>query len=380
VISETTKHVDGELTEFAQKIILAGEDEFDTMYIPARDLYKFTSEGNLYNLLNYDEFNFNREWWLSPYNNANTINGKLYAAAGYSQLMIVDSIWCLFFNEMMMTDLGIDKPYQLVRDGKWTLDRYSEYLKSGARLNGDNSFEWKNDGKCIYGMSGFAFDKFLIASGERLIESNKGKLTLTAGSEHFFNVITKLASTLTEGNGYARINSPDVTDDTIGNYLNNFEIERALFVTAEISKTSRMRTKTFNFGIVPFPKYDDTQTNYYSAPFYGTPCFTIPITCTTPERSAKLGDALTYLSYDMVMPVFRELTLEQKGLRNDESIEMLNIIINSSIPDLVYTYNIGSTFRTDVGKKLKSGDSSVASIFAAAKSAMEADIKKVNEN
>ena len=39
--------------------------------MPARDLYKFTSEGMLYNLLDYDAFKFDEPWWLKSYNEAN---------------------------------------------------------------------------------------------------------------------------------------------------------------------------------------------------------------------------------------------------------------------------------------------------------------------
>ncbi|MBQ8508330.1 MAG: hypothetical protein IJ493_00290 [Clostridia bacterium] len=380
VIVEETKHVDEELANYAMKIVLAGEDTYDTMYIPARDLYKFTSEGYLYNLLEVDGFNFDGEWWLQSYNDVNSIGGELYAAAGYSQLMVVDSLWSLFFNEDMMEELKLEKPYDLVREGKWTIDKLGEYLKAGARLNGDSTYTWNDNGSCIYGMSGSSVLRFLAASDERIIESQNGKLVVTSGDEKFYGVLDKLVSTLGMGIGDGRqFNGVSgKSDDEVGNYVNIFETQRALFLTAEISKTARMRDKEFNFGVVPFPKYDENQESYYSLPFYGTPCFTIPVTNSDPEKTAVIGDALTYLSWRDVLPIFREVTLEQKGLRNDDSIEMLNIIIESSVPDLVYTYNIGSTMRTAVESKLTEGDSSVASIYASYESEMKTAIDKVN--
>ncbi|MBQ8508332.1 MAG: hypothetical protein IJ493_00300 [Clostridia bacterium] len=380
VIVEETQHVDENLAKFAMQIVLAGDDTYDTMYIPARDLYKFTSEGYLYNLLDVDGFNFDGEWWLQSYNEANSIGGKLYAAAGYSRLMIVDSIWSLFFNEDMMEDLKLEKPYDLVREGKWTIDKLGEYLKAGARLNSDASYTWNDTGTAVYGMSGSSVDKFLIASGERILESQNGKLTLTGGDEKFYGVLDKLVSTLGVGveDGRVTIGVSGKTDDQAGNYLNNFEVQRSLFVTAEISKTARMRDKEFSFGVVPFPKYDEDQESYYTVPFYGTPCFTIPVTNSDPEKTAVIGDALTYLSWRDVLPIFREVTLEQKGLRNDDSIEMLNIIIESSVPDLVYTYNIGASMRTNVINKLKVGDSAVASIWASYETEMKTSVDKVN--
>ena len=81
-ITEDTGHVDGELANQQQKIIMAGEDVYDIMYIAKRDLYKFTQENYLYNLLDFSEFNFDKEWWISSYNDENSVGGKLYAAMG----------------------------------------------------------------------------------------------------------------------------------------------------------------------------------------------------------------------------------------------------------------------------------------------------------
>ena len=60
----------------------------------------------------------------------------------------------------------------------------------------------------------------------------------------------------------------------------------------------------------------------------------IPHRVSAPERSAALADAMNDLSHDIVWPVYRGLVLEQKNLRNEESIEMLDIILRSGIPSL----------------------------------------------
>ena len=40
---------------------------------------------------------------------------------------------------------------------------------------------------------------------------------------------------------------------------------------------------------------------------------------------AAMIDALTYRSYETVLPVYYENRVAQKGLRNEDSIEMLGI-------------------------------------------------------
>ena len=383
LIEEHCEHVDTDLANYAMQTILSGEDLYDTIYMPARDLYKFTSEGMLYNLLDYDAFKFDEPWWLKSYNEANSIGGELYAAAGYSQLMIVDSIWCLFFNETMMTDLGLDMPYDLVREGNWTLDRLNEYISAGANLNGDDSFSNDDEnGTCIYGLANYQSDKFLVGADEFIVEENGGKLEITAGSDRFYSLLDKMSTIFSESDGHAILHFPawPATDDTPNSAVGLFEHSRALFLTAELSKTSRQRDKSYSYGIVPFPKYDESQESYHATSFYGTPCYSIPVTCADPERSAILGDALTYLSYEMVWPVYRNTTLEQKGLRNEDSIEMLDIIIKSAAPDLVLSYNIGSEMRTEVLNAITEKTGNFASIYASYESQMKTDLDKVNNN
>ena len=88
---------------------------------------------------------------------------------------------------------------------------------------------------------------------------------------------------------------------------------------------------------------------------------------------------MTYISYQSVLPVFREVTLEQKGLRNDDSIEMLDIIIRASTPNLMYVYNIGTQFINEINAAAYTGENNAASAFAKYESKMQSSIEKANE-
>ncbi len=373
---EVTDNVDGALADKARKTITAGDDAYDITYIPARNLTTFMEGEYLYNLLDIDALQLDEAWWSQSYNNSCIINDSLYAAIGASQLMYIDSLWCLYFNESMMTNLDLAFPYDMVRSGTWTIDRLAEYIKAGTQINADSGFGWDPSGTCVYGLSVGAKDKFLGASEEFFVEMENGRLTFTAGSEQFYTVTDKLSSILRTDDGSVFL-CRGVNDGELGNYITTFEIERALFLTAEISKTSRMRDKDFNFGIVPFPKFDEAQESYYSMPFYGTPGFAIPVTVADPERSAIVGDALAYTGYTSVLPIFRETTLEQKGLQNEDSIEMLDIIINTSRADLCYIYNIGSDAREQVSAAVFSGDE-IASVLAKFEKKINSQLEKYN--
>lgn len=59
---ETNVGVDSEVISYAQKSILANDDDYDIMYIPARHLVTLSSEGYLHNLLELDSLQLDSDW------------------------------------------------------------------------------------------------------------------------------------------------------------------------------------------------------------------------------------------------------------------------------------------------------------------------------
>ena len=189
---------------------------------------------------------------MQSYNDAITMNGSLYAAEGYSHLMAIDSLNIMYCNEDMMTDKGLEKPYSLVRDGAWTLEALHTYLKEAASMNSDTTFDWTTGGTAVYGISladasqGIPF--MLFGADERLLEMQDNALTLTAGSERYYAVVSKLASILTKANGntyYGICNSDDGDD---GHWIYAFEHERAMFMVTELCKPDGCATRTTPTG------------------------------------------------------------------------------------------------------------------------------------
>ena len=375
---ETNLGVDSKVAEEATKVVLANEDAYDVIYIPARNMYALSSEGYFNNLLDLDGLQLDKEWWLSSYNDPSIVNGQLWAAANYSQLMIIDSVWAIYYNETIGENLGLETPYQTVKDGKWTLDKMGTYMKAAASLNGDNTFTWDPEGNSIYGLACDHTIHLIRSCDELTIESENGKLIYTAGSSRYYDVISRIVNVLNESDGSVYYKRVSATDDQPGHYIYTFEHERSLMLTAEIAKTNRMRDKDYSFGVLPMPKYDEAQENYIGVPFYGTPCVSIPVTSPDPEKVAVITDALAYLSFKNVWGVFRNVTLEQKNLRNEESIEMLDIIINSIVPSLTTIYSVGSDLEVAVKDIMMTGSDAVSSTLASYESSIKTELEKIN--
>ena len=103
------------------------------------------------------------------------------------------------------------------------------------------------------------------------------------------------------------------------------------------------------------------------------------MTVSDPGKVAEISDALAYLSYKDVWGVFRKVTLEQKNLRNEDSIEMLDILINSIVPDLPTIYNVGSDLEVAVKNVMMEGSDSVASVVASYEDAIKTKLDERNK-
>lgn len=370
------------LMNHALNTILAGEDAYDVMFLPVSENLSIVTDGYMNDFNKLPELNLDETWWDNEINSINTLNGSLYFASGSANLMSFEGMWCLFFNEKMMENLQLDMPYDLVRDGKWTIDKLTEYAKAGASLNGDESFAYKKDGKCVWGISSHqnSPQKFYFCAGESSVSKDeKGELTFGLQSERFYNVINKLAVLLAPGDGLTLKASNTDFDADAGGYVYVFTAGRSLFMTGEIKASQLMRSMESPFGIVPFPKYDEDQENYVtdlvSQLFY----MTIPVTNTRLPMTATICEVLTHDSYTDVVPLYYNQTVEQKGLRNEDSIEMLELMRKTRTVDIGVVFGWETDLRNKIRDKLFAGDASIASDVASGKSAVEAKITKFLE-
>jgi hypothetical protein len=142
------------------------------------------------------------------------------------------------------------------------------------------------------------------------------------GTERFINVIDRIFE-ITHGNAVF-FNSDE---------KNMFLDGRVLFNDCTPFELQRLRAMETDFGILPYPKFDESQLNYVSRIEY---YFTtqIPITNSDVERAGVMLEALNSYSAKTVIPAFYEIALKAKHARDDDSAEMLELILNTLVIDI----------------------------------------------
>ena len=117
------------------------------------------------------------------------------------------------------------------------------------------------------------------------------------------------------------------------NAYSRFANDGALFTVSSFGLTPFLRDMESDFGIVPTPKYDETQEEYYGRLIDGW--INVPLyCCENPERTSVIMEALAVESKNYVIPAIYEKSIKDKCLRDEESIRMLEVIQKNKIIDL----------------------------------------------
>ena len=150
------------------------------------------------------------------------------------------------------------------------------------------------------------------------------------GEERFINVFQKIYD-ITYGSGtyFKPAGDFDVTDEQ----RKLFNNDQLLFMDCSFFYVQQLRSMETDFGIIPYPKYDENQDRYYSrVSYYNAPI--IPVTNSRHELTGAVLEYFNWASSETVIPAYYDTVLYGKVIRDDESREMLDIIFDARVVDI----------------------------------------------
>ena len=362
-----------------QSEIMAGDSNYDVWF-----MYDNWTLGAVEYLLPWEELpyiNLDREWWNPSATEVFNLEGKTYAAAGNYSLSVLSRASGFAFNKDIYNKMNrSENIYDLAREGKWTIDVMYDTAKNAyIDLDGDSSMN-END---QYGISGSwkeTFWRFLSGSDVRFIskDSNSDPVFDLQKNETAINKMLKIFDLFTEKGIYYNPQTKDV--HSVQDSEEIFADGRLLFKTVNLFDLEALRTCDIDIGILPCPKYDENQENYY-APSFGAE-ISVLLKTLPEERKENVGMLLEALAYDTnanILPEYKEVLLKTKLARDNESEEMIDIIINS----ISFDFGINA-WQNEVGVPIVQriyvkNDPNLASTPAKMQKSVDAQIKKLVE-
>ncbi len=115
---------------------------------------------------------------------------------------------------------------------------------------------------------------------------------------------------------------------------------RALFIDHELTlATSYLRDAEIEYGIVPMPKYNEEQQDYYTVMSFPYSLYSVPIDVKDADLSAAVLECLASESYRRVSPALFETGFKVKYATDNEAAAMFDIIRASVVFDFGRVFN-----------------------------------------
>ncbi len=358
--------------------ILADDHAFEAILTANNRISTFIGQDILLDLYTVPYMDLEREWWDQDMVRDLTINDKLFQITGDINASINIRSYAMMFNKDLADDLGVEYPYQKVRDGQWTREYLENYAKGiNSDLNGDGIMD-DNDRWGFLSESPAAFH-FYIGWGGRVSEiDSDGMLTTTIENEknvsrlvEAMEIVTDKEVTLLADGLADELGWPGVS----AWYMDN----GALLRSASFETIPRdYRKSDTDFGVLPFPKFDESQDKYITTAAMQGYVIAIPVNCSNLDSTGMILEALAAESTNTVAQALYDVCLDGKSVRDEESADMIDIIFDNKVFDIAYMWTLGD-FGTVIFENVNAGKTDVSSVIAAKKSMLDADIKELNE-
>lgn len=331
--------------------VASGLPYYDICFDSLLSVSPLAIEKQIMDLREISTIDLSAEWWDQNAVADLSIGNKVYFTCGDINTYDDQGTWCILFNKALKSKLGIEEDfYQLVRDDKWTFDKLVEICSRDitADINGDKVFDEKD--RWAFGGETYNLYVHLVAAGQKITRKDANDLPYLVAAknpEETYAVLGKAIEFYNDNSTVMVANAPPYTNKGFENVheatVHKAFIEgRELFYMCGLIHAASFRVMEDEFGILPIPKYYETQDRYYHTVSQGnSTVMYIPVGATEPEDIGLVVSALAEQSKKYVTPAYYDVQLKYRDSHDDESGEMLDIIFASRTFDLGAAFNWG---------------------------------------
>lgn len=320
-----------------QKQVSAGLTEYD-LYFHNCTVISTATGGYLYNLYEMPNMNMENPWWDKAALDGLSVAGMAYMATGDispTSLMISS---CLTFNKTLFSEYDMELPYDMVRNGTWTLDALAQMTKGLSRdLNGDGKMTYGDD---LFSYSGWSYDNpyaLFYGAGGMLSEKDADDIPHISYDFDRINAIYDYMYQIVVENEAYYVTDGAIYPQTYSCFTNG----GAFFCDAMFFKIDRyFRDMEDEFGIIPNPKFDENQENYITCVNGAGNFIVIPNNPADAARTGMITEALAAAAYDSITPSLYDIIIKGRNTRDEDSAEMVDIIISNRVFDPHFINNI----------------------------------------
>ena len=324
------------LFQNAQAAIRSGQKYADIIIGTQWQFGNFVAANLLQSFSDVPNIDLTQDIWTPEIVESTTFHGKTYGV-GLTPMALDRFVFGVFFNKKILQEIGSSDAelYQMVDEGKWTLDTFVELGKKAKRdLNGDGKF----DSSDRYGYMGPNYEVtvgLLEASGMRgLTVNDDGEITYGFNRPDAGEIVNRIKKFLyIDDIGYTLAADEDWTKT-----LEYFASDRSLFYLyaagfpASYDIIADMET---DFGYIPMPKFKETDEGYKCMVDHNMSFAMLPKTTTDLDKVGYVLNALALLGNGDEASAFYE-SYQLRYFRDDKSLEYFKNGTENAVVDLMF--------------------------------------------
>ena len=349
--------------------IAGGMDEYDVFWAHSTTtVSNFLAPGYLLDLNTIDAFEFEKPWWDETANDYLALDDHTYMAFGDINVYLYDFHSAILFNKEV-TDQNQLNLYNMVKDGSWTMDKFISLATELALPAADGSSTY--DRMAFTGNATATLFGFLHGADAKLFTYNdEGIPQMAQANEQYLDVLTKYNSLFKDS---ALCNPRDAA------CVATFAARETTFISCSVGELGALRKESLDYGLLPFPKYNEAQENYISFVTNQIQPMVIPKSASDTDRSGVILENLAAESHRRVRPEYFQVLLESKYVRDHESMENMDMLFTSETRfelEHIYAWN---EFQDTVVSALTKSSSSFSSTSKSYAKALNRSIEKTME-
>ncbi len=308
----------------------AGDFSFDCALLRYNDATRLASGNYCIELNSVPFMDFSKPWWDKNSLRDLSVENKNYLVASDISICDNDNTWLIYFDKKMVEDYNLEVPYDLANSGRWTFGKMLEMMRatkvdldSNGKMNINDQFGLLTHGENYAAM--------WIGADTKIVSKDKDDIPyLTINNERFFTVWSEIIEIM---------NDDSCKTDDIPFISRGLADGKTLFGTEILKFVRDYRSNERDFGIIIIPKLDETQEDYHTYVALSAPMLIIPRHNADLETTGIILEAMTAEGHRTILPAYYEVSINNKYVRDEESIEMLNIAFRTRTYDLGVVFN-----------------------------------------
>ncbi len=331
----------------AQTLYDAQDDIYDVVIYKPINVFNHAAQGYLLDLNNVDYINFNHNTWSSYVNTELSIAGKLYATTNKFLLQDKARTYTLFYNRELSRQHGLGNLEDHVDNNTWTLEEFEKCARTTVfDINGGGPGHL-GDSFGIFAEGHASFAVLLYGAGFKLGSNDGYEITLEGATSHNNDIVTAAGKIWFDKTVTAVPNDFTPLDYYVG--VKQFNAQLTLF---ELSFPSDFDVAggfneacNFEFGVLPFPKYDSNQERYYNQNnFHNSSLVAIPYTVADPAQVGFYLEAISEEAVDTTYTAYIDSKCKVQDSYDELTAKMLDMCFDNITFDIIACLDPGGIY------------------------------------